>query len=108
MSILWLMRLIGCWGGVAMHQGWDLRRVTRVSGRVVVDLRQQAWPNFQAAGLSETWLKLAPNGEPKTAVPRSGSAQGAAQPRLRVKQRPLKVEALTGAAEKKSYVRLSR
>ena len=31
---------------------------------------------------------------------------GAAQPRLMVKQRPLKVEALTGAGEKKSYVRL--
>jgi hypothetical protein len=31
---------------------------------------------------------------------------GAAQPRLRVKQRLLRVEALTGAGEKKSYVRL--
>jgi hypothetical protein len=31
---------------------------------------------------------------------------GAAQPRLRIKQRLLRVEALTGAGEKKSYVRL--
>jgi hypothetical protein len=34
-------------------------------------------------------------------VARSGSPQGAAQPRLRVKQRLLRVEALTGAGEKK-------
>ena len=34
-------------------------------------------------------------------VARSGSPQGVAQPRLRVKQRLLRVEALTGAGEKK-------
>jgi hypothetical protein len=58
-----------------------------------------------------------PNGEPNRALLAAQAplrlcsgplrlCSGAAKPRLRVKQRLLRVEALTGAGEKKSYVRL--
>jgi hypothetical protein len=71
------------------------------SGRGVVETQLVTWEP-----------KTGPNGESNRPPPpwllrlRSGSVQGTAQPRPRVKQRLLRVETLTGAGERQSYVQL--
>ena len=105
-----------------MEGTFESRLRKRATGGYITG-RLKRLTELQAAGLAkkviETRLRAiaefrspqtGPSGEPNQALLAAQASlrlrSGAAQPRLRVKQRLLMVEALTGAGEKNSYVRL--